>query len=146
MAEKMDRKKFFEWLLGIGGLGVAFVMAFPLIKFVNPPTRSSEGGEWVDAGLASDIATAGSVSILSSIGEPLLVINKGPDNIVALEKACPHLGCMVEFAEGELLCPCHGAKFTLDGELIGGPSPRGLKRFEVQMRPDGHIFVGKEMS
>jgi Rieske Fe-S protein len=45
-----------------------------------------------------------------------------------------------------LVCPCHGAKFTLDGTLIGGPSPRGLKRFEVQMRPDGHVFVGKELS
>jgi cytochrome b6-f complex iron-sulfur subunit len=142
----MGRKRFLEWLVGLGGAGVAFVMAFPLVKFVNPPPRSSESGEWVDAGTADAIRSGGSVTIMSSKGLPLIVFSHGPDEFVALEKKCPHLGCMVELVDGELDCPCHGAKFTLTGELIGGPSPRGLKRFEVQTRPDGHVFVGKEMA
>jgi len=62
----------------------------------------------------------------------------------ALEKKCPHLGCMVDLAKDELDCPCHGARFTLDGKLITGPSPRGLKRYEVVAR-DGTIYVGMEL-
>jgi cytochrome b6-f complex iron-sulfur subunit len=144
--ELMGRKTFMDWLVGLGAAGVAFVMAFPLVKFVNPPARSSESGEWVDAGKASDIKSSGSVSIMSSAGLPLIVFGHGDDEFTALEKKCPHLGCMVELLDGELVCPCHGAKFSLDGELLGGPAPRGLKRFDVQMRPDGHVFVGKEMA
>jgi cytochrome b6-f complex iron-sulfur subunit len=142
----MGRKRFLEWLVGMGGAGVAFVMAFPLLKFVNPPPRSSESGEWVDAGTADAIKAGGAVTIMSSKGIPLIVFNHEADEFVALEKKCPHLGCMVELVDGELDCPCHGAKFTLTGKLISGPSPRDLKRFEVQTRPDGHVFVGKEMA
>lgn len=146
MADTMHRRRFLDWLVGLGGAGVAFVMAYPLVKYVNPPARSSESGEWVDAGAADAVTPDNAVSLLSSTGVPLLVISRSGGEYVALEKKCPHLGCMVELEGGELICPCHGAKFTLDGELIGGPSPRGLKRFEVQVRPDGHLFVGKELS
>lgn len=146
MNELMGRKTFLDWLVGLGTAGVAFVMAFPLVKFVNPPARSSESGEWVDAGPATDIPVHDAISIMSSGGIPLLVLNHGEEEFVALEKKCPHLGCMVELEEGELVCPCHGAKFTLMGKLISGPSPRGLKRFDTQLRPDGHVFVGKELS
>ena len=131
--------------MGLGSLGTIFVVAYPLVNFVNPPERSSEGGEWVDAGSEDELAVGEAKDLMSSRGIPLMLVHREEDLFVALEKKCPHLGCMVDLVEGELLCPCHGAKFTLDGTLISGPSPRGLKQFEVK-RLDGNVFVGKEKS
>jgi cytochrome b6-f complex iron-sulfur subunit len=142
----MTRKRFLDALLGLGGLSVTSVIAYPLIKFVNPPERSSESGEWVDAGTLEDLRKAGFLTIMHSTGIPLVLIPRSDEEVVALEKKCPHLGCMVELDKDEMICPCHGARFTLDGARVFGPSPRDLKRFAVEIRPDGHVFVGKEIA
>ena len=145
MDPKLSRKRFLDTLMCAGGLGVVSIIAYPLLKFVNPPARSSESSEWVDVGPADEIEPGGFKTIMHATGIPLVLVRRSDDEFVALEKKCPHLGCMVELADGELFCPCHGAKFTLEGSLIDGPSPRDLKSFEVEVRPDGHIFVGKEV-
>ncbi|HES57856.1 MAG TPA: Rieske (2Fe-2S) protein [Firmicutes bacterium] len=141
----MTRKRFLDSLLGLGSLGTVFVVAYPLVNFVNPPERSSESGEWVDAGPIAELSVGASKDIMSNQGIPVIVVRPEEEVITALEKKCPHLGCMVDLEDGELLCPCHGAKFTLDGTLISGPSPRGLKQFEVK-ELDGNIYVGKEQA
>lgn len=141
----MTRKRFLDWLLGLGSAGTIFVVAYPLLNFVNPPARSSEGGEWVDAGSLEELPVGVAKDIMSNDGQVVLLIRPDEDTFTALEKKCPHLGCMVELGDGELDCPCHGAKFTFDGTLIAGPSPRGLKQFEVKQL-DGHVYVGKEMA
>jgi len=76
-------------------------------------------------------------------GVPIIVFS-AQGALTALEKKCPHLGCMVELKPSELDCPCHGAKFTFEGKLIAGPSPRGLKKYMVTTQ-EGKIFVGAEI-
>lgn len=145
MRDWITRRKFLDTVLGVGAAGTTFVVAYPLLRFVNPPKRSSEGSEWVDAGPLAEIPEGGFKVIMSNTGVPLLLVNRGSEDIVALEKKCPHLGCMVELGQGEVICPCHGAKFTYEGVRIAGPAPRDLKRYAVEKRPDGRVYVGKEV-
>lgn len=47
---------------------------------------------------------------------------------------CTHLGCRINLAEGnELVCPCHGSRFNLDGSVVHGPATRYLQplRYEI---------------
>ena len=36
--------------------------------------------------------------------------------------------------DGEFLCACHNSRFKLSGELISGPSPRGLDTMPIRSR------------
>ncbi len=55
---------------------------------------------------------------------------------VAFSAKCPHLGCNVRWVgeDGEFLCACHNSRFKLSGELISGPSPRGLDTMPIRSR------------
>ena len=54
---------------------------------------------------------------------------------VALYQKCPHLGCRVPWCATSqwFECPCHGSKYNRVGEKKGGPAPRGMDRFAVEV-------------
>lgn len=67
-----------------------------------------------------------------SILHPQLLINSLESTINLLtpsKKRCPHLGCALKWNREEHTwdCPCHGSRFTKDGELIDNPSTDDLK-------------------
>jgi cytochrome b6-f complex iron-sulfur subunit len=55
--------------------------------------------------------------------------------VVALFQKCVHLGCRVPWCATSqwFECPCHGSKYNRVGEKKGGPAPRGLDRFPVDV-------------
>jgi Rieske Fe-S protein len=59
---------------------------------------------------------------------------------------CAHLGCPVRWApeEGEILCPCHGGIYDINGDHTGGPPAHGLWRYVSRIREDGSIYVKHE--
>ena len=57
---------------------------------------------------------------------------------------CRHLGCTPNWFldKNAFLCPCHGSIFSIEGNVLGGPSPRLLWRAAVKIDPtDGQIIV-----
>jgi len=57
---------------------------------------------------------------------------------------CRHLGCTPNWFQDKnaFLCPCHGSIFSIEGNVLGGPSPRLLWRAAVKIDPtDGQIIV-----
>jgi cytochrome b6-f complex iron-sulfur subunit len=63
--------------------------------------------------------------------------------IVALYQKCVHLGCRVPacLTSQWFECPCHGSQYNRVGEKKGGPAPRGLDRFPVEVASDGSVTV-----
>ena len=62
--------------------------------------------------------------------------------VVALFQKCPHLGCRVPWCQTSqwFECPCHGSKYNRVGEKKGGPAPRGMDRFPVEVTPDAIVI------
>ena len=62
-----------------------------------------------------------------NILKPQLIAN-GAEAVINLltptSKRCPHLGCALKWnkAEHSWDCPCHGSRFSSDGELLDNPS------------------------
>ena len=67
------------------------------------------------------------------------------DQVEALNVACPHAGCFVDFVpeNGRYHCPCHNSSFTLAGKIDdpASPAPRGLDTLEAQIRDGKDIWV-----
>ena len=75
-------------------------------------------------------------------------VQEAQDNLNVLSSSCAHLGCPVRWilreGEGELLCPCHGGIYNINGEYVAGPPPRDLYRYTHEVREDGMIYVRHE--
>jgi cytochrome b6-f complex iron-sulfur subunit len=55
--------------------------------------------------------------------------------VVALYQKCPHLGCRVPqcLTSKWFECPCHGSQYNQVGEKKGGPAPRGMDHFAMDV-------------
>ena len=55
--------------------------------------------------------------------------------LVALYQKCVHLGCRVPFCATSqwFECGCHGSQYNRVGEKKGGPAPRGLDMFPIEV-------------
>jgi Rieske Fe-S protein len=71
------------------------------------------------------------------------VVKEAEDRFRVFTTICPHLGCSVNLGENGFACPCHNAKFGLDGVLTDGPAPRGMDTLEWQRNPrdPGQLMV-----
>ncbi|MBN1665883.1 MAG: Rieske 2Fe-2S domain-containing protein, partial [Anaerolineales bacterium] len=128
--KSLSRRSF----LGIawaGSLSLFFAQALiAVLKFLKPVSTGGFGG-WIFAGQLE----AFSIDTVNRILAGRFYISRTPEGLIALWQKCPHLGCAVPWDEnqGVFHCPCHGSTFNRVGEVLGGPAPRALDYFPVEI-------------
>jgi len=156
----MDRRQFLGWV-GVGALASSLPVVLAACKSETeestagtespaPSENSSPTTPNSDAG-GGGFATVGTVAQLDEsdlildkgLAKPVLVV-RNPDSkeLSAVNPTCTHRGCTVEFdkAAKQFACPCHGAKYSLDGSVVEGPAERALASFEAK-EEEGSILV-----
>jgi len=65
------------------------------------------------------------------------------EGVIALSPVCTHLGCFVNWDANkkEFICPCHGARYTMRGEIVSGPQSRPLMQLLIKVER-GKVYLG----
>jgi glycine/D-amino acid oxidase-like deaminating enzyme/nitrite reductase/ring-hydroxylating ferredoxin subunit len=65
-------------------------------------------------------------------GRKLAAYRNEQGELHLMSTVCPHMGCDVRWnrAESSWDCPCHGSRFSPQGEVLNGPARSGLTRVE----------------
>jgi glycine/D-amino acid oxidase-like deaminating enzyme/nitrite reductase/ring-hydroxylating ferredoxin subunit len=81
------------------------------------------------AGNEDDVAP-GEGKIVGRPGDQSAVYRDPQGEVHAVSARCTHLGCIVSWNPSETSwdCPCHGSRFSVDGEVIQGPAVRNLEK------------------
>jgi nitrite reductase/ring-hydroxylating ferredoxin subunit len=100
------------------------------------------------AGARSRRARVAKVTLAAPTGDGVVVYRevvlvRAGGELRAFSSRCPHLGCrLAGTSGGELVCPCHGSRFGLDGKRHAGPAAADLTALEVVASPEaGRVDV-----
>ncbi|MBE9127177.1 MULTISPECIES: ubiquinol-cytochrome c reductase iron-sulfur subunit [unclassified Coleofasciculus] len=151
----MERRKFLGWV-SVGVLASNLSVVLAACNSDTSNTEEPQGEQTsseIDKSVREDgFQALGSVEQLdqegkildkTSAAKPVLVFrNPDTNTIAAVNPTCTHQGCTVEFKADakDLACPCHGSKFSFDGEVIEGPASKPLDQFEAKQE-DNFVLV-----
>ena len=135
------------------GLG----LAIPLAGYVVSPALKRREARWTDIGPVDQL-TAGNPKQLeyvttardgymeSRIRKAVWAVKGSDGEVVVYSPMCTHLGCGYTWdaGDGRFECPCHLSKFSVSGEVIGGPAPRPLDRLPSRVENGRLLIIYKE--
>ena len=91
--------------------------------------------QWLDVASVDEIAP-GTRRVVDVDGAAVAVFNLGGE-FFAIEDVCPHDGGELsdgELAGDEIICPRHGARFSVrTGAVLGPPAYEDLRTFRVRV-------------
>ena len=156
-----ERRDFFK--KAAAAIISAIVGIFPalagLTMILDPLRRKSPAGGFVRVTSLAALPNDGVPRKFSVLADRTDAWNKFPQTPVgavylrrtgektaeALNVACPHAGCFVDYVAGRsgYFCPCHNSAFGLNGKITDpkSPSPRAMDTLEVEIRNDAEIWV-----
>jgi len=128
------RRTFCKVCLGGMGLCSAAAVGYPVVAFLGFPRRLS-GDKPVEVPLAELLP--GQAQYVSAQGKTVAVLTVGGEPVV-LNVSCTHLGCTViwDTADHVFRCPCHGAIFDAEGQVVSGPVSQPLKTVPFTVEDD----------
>ncbi len=136
----VDRRKLLQISVQACGLAAAASGGYVVLNYMSPLPEGL--GEQDVAIQESELKPGTAVQVLHK-GKPVLIVRDSNGALHALSAICTHLGCLVKWSEqiSKIECPCHGAQFSLEGKVLGGPAPEALAMIPVGVE-NGVIRLG----
>lgn len=149
--KRRDALKAATW--AIGGI-IGLLYAIPGVAYlIGPALRKVVEERWISIGSTSKLEL-GTPTLFKATVErqtgwitdqeelSIYVRTENGRDFVAMSNVCTHLGCRVRWIQDEQIffCPCHNGVFSPNGEVLDGPPPAPLNRYEVMVE-QGQIYI-----
>lgn len=133
-----DRRRFLDAVLSLGFVSTAIAIVYPVSRYLVPPPSGEASTASAVAGRLADMKPNSGV-IFKFGSKPGLLVRGSDGDLHAFSATCTHLGCTVQYRSetSEIWCACHNGVFDLAGQVVSGPPPAPLERFQVNLRGDG---------
>lgn len=165
----LSRRRFIVRVMTVVGGAIAALLAIPVAGFATAPgwqaktspkllstsiSPTLRSADWTSVGKLVDFEVGvpkylqvkrhivdGWVTEDAPIG--IQVVRTTESDVVVFDPHCTHLGCPLSWSSGAeaFECPCHGGSFKATGEVISGPPPRPMIRYETKTE-GGELFIG----
>ena len=160
-----SRRGFFAGVAAIvlGALALASPLVVGLVSFLNPLRQKKQAGQFRRVTTLDALPEDGTPRKFPIIADrtdawtryknvpigSVFLRRVGPNKVVALSVICPHAGCMIGYdaAADDFLCPCHMARFNLEGQRTdeNSKSPRNMDTLPgVEIRNETEVWVKYE--
>ncbi len=141
--EEETRREFILYSLAASFLTLIAGATYTVTRYMWPIEDKGLGGQKGALSIPISDIEAGSSQIMRFRGTPVIVVRSESDEVFAVSAVCTHLGCIVKWNEDkkQLMCPCHGGRFDLFGNVLGGPAPKPLATFAARVE-NNKIVIG----
>ncbi|MCC5912438.1 MAG: FAD-dependent oxidoreductase [Clostridiaceae bacterium] len=87
-------------------------------------------GKLLPSSLERDVKP-GEGKVIEIDGQKIGAYRDKKNNLHLVDITCTHMGCELKWNDAETSwdCPCHGSRFSCDGDIIEGPALKPLKKF-----------------
>jgi len=156
-SSQLDRRDFVKMVMAFVGSLMGIILGLPLVSYlISPALRAQKEDDWVQLGVLKNypmgVPTIYNFNRTKVNGWEKTVISygiyvwrKSETELVVFSNVCTHLSCRVSWHTevNEYICPCHDGHFGIDGEVLKGPPPRSLDKYEYKIQ-DGNILIHLE--
>ena len=149
---RTPRRRFLQWLSGLGAAMAAVLVGYPSLRAFFWPTRATPSTEhWIkvvedatqlEIGIPVRVDFAESASdawIEAQVLNSVWIYTEDGEHFKAYNGHCTHLGCGYGYDADRksFYCPCHHGVFDIKtGAVLGGPPPRPLDELQLEVRKD----------
>lgn len=149
------RRRFVAVVLGAIASAITGILGVPLAGFFALPALRKTERRWLEVGPVSEFSEGELKKVIAKAlvaqvwpketsEVALYVLNRGADQFTLYHIHCTHVGCPVRWNSqaGRFFSPCHGGVFDRDGQVLAGPPPRPLDRYEYKIEK-GILYAGR---
>jgi cytochrome b6-f complex iron-sulfur subunit len=134
------RRNVLSWFLGASVSALFAAVIYPVARFISPPRLPEATTNRVEAGQTNDPELLDKGYKIVRFGaEPVILVRAAQGDLRAFAATCTHLDCIVEFQpkKKRIWCNCHNGEYNLNGQVVGGPPPKPLRKYEVHVLESG---------
>lgn len=131
-----SRRRFINWWLGTTAGAFLASVVYPVARYLIPPQIAESTAASVTLPVKLDEVKPNTGQIFKFGSRPAILVRTAAGELKAFSAVCTHLNCTVQYRSdlGHIWCACHNGHFDLKGQNIGGPPPRPLDAFVVNVR------------
>ena len=139
----LSRRRVLNWFLGTAAGAMCASVVYPILRYLVPPQLPEAETTRTVAAREGELKP-GEAKVFPFGGRPAILVRTAEGEYRSLSATCTHLNCTVQY-RGDLKaiwCACHNGMYDLAGRNVGGPPPRPLESYRVDVAR-GEVVVSK---
>jgi len=146
VASETTRRSFHIGFIYAAWSAITAALAIPAAWYLFLPPANRKDPGWIDVGNLDSIPSGAPTEVsfqrrridgwkVTSEKTTAWIVKQAEDQVVAYSPQCTHLGCAYHWEDQThtFVCPCHSSEFSVNGDVLSGPAPRPLDRYQVKI-------------